>query len=294
MSLYVRILFRWLGIIGLLSGTLLLGGCSAVRLGYNNAPDLTYWWLDSYMDFDSSQSVRLRADLQTLQDWHRKEELPQYADFIRGLQPLVTKQVRPEQVCALYDAIEVRLLASAERMLPTAAVLAQGFSPAQLEHMQKTWEKHNQEWREDWLDGTPAERSRYRVKKFLERVESFYGRLGDAQVQQLQGMLNASPFDADTQYRDRLKRQLDTLQILRAARTTGTTETQVQDELRALLNRSVHSTVPAQKQYQERMRQYTCNLLATLHNSATPAQRSKLAQTLQNYEGDARALMAVR
>jgi hypothetical protein len=160
--------------------------------------------------------------------------------------------------------------------------------------MQKTWEKHNQEWREDWLDGTPAERSKYRMKKFLERVETFYGRLGDFQMQQLQGVLNASPFDANTQYSDRLKRQQDTLQTLRAARTAGTTETQVQEELRALLNRSIHSTVPAQKQYQDRMRSYTCNLMATLHNSATPAQRGKLAQTLQNYESDARALMAAR
>jgi dihydrodipicolinate synthase/N-acetylneuraminate lyase len=108
MSLYVRYLFRWLGIIGLLAGALLLGGCSAVRLGYNNAPDLTYWWLDSYMDFDSPQSVRVRADLQALQDWHRKEELPQYAEFIKGLQPLVNKQVTSDQVCALYDCSPVR------------------------------------------------------------------------------------------------------------------------------------------------------------------------------------------
>ena len=294
MSLYVRFLFRWSAIIGLLSGALFLGGCSAVRLGYNNAPDLAYWWLDSYMDFDSPQSVRLRADLQVLQDWHRKEELPQYADLIKSLQPLVNKQVSPEQVCALYTTIETRLLASAERMLPTAAALAPGLAPAQLEHMQKTWDKHNQEWREDWLDGTPAERARVRMKKLLDRAESFYGRLSDVQLSRLSALLDASPFDAATQYRDRLLRQQDTLQTLRGLKGAGTTEAQAQTELRALLNRSVHSAVPAQKHYQDRMRQHTCNLVATLHNSATPAQRSKLAQTLNNYEGDARALMAAR
>jgi hypothetical protein len=107
-------------------------------------------------------------------------------------------------------------------------------------------------------------------------------------------LLDASPFDAAIQYRDRLQRQQDILQTLRALKTAGTTEAQAQTALRALLNRSVHSADPAQKQYQDRMRQHTCNLVATLHNSATPTQRSKLAQTLQNYEGDARALMAAR
>jgi hypothetical protein len=179
-------------------------------------------------------------------------------------------------------------------MVPTAAAIAQGIAPAQLEHMQKTWEKHNKEWREDWLEGTPAERARYRMKKLLERTESFYGSFSDAQVSRLSALLDASPFDAATQYQDRMQRQKDTLQTLRVVRTAGTTDVQAQTELRALLSRSMHSPVPAQRQYQERVRQYNCGLLASLHNSATPAQRSKLAQTLQNYEGDARALMAPR
>ena len=32
---------------------LLLAGCSAVRLAYNQAPDLMYWWLNGYVDFDA-------------------------------------------------------------------------------------------------------------------------------------------------------------------------------------------------------------------------------------------------
>ena len=70
---------HWLSIIGtlmLLLTALNLSGCSTTRLAYNNAPTLAYWWLDAYFDFDSSQSLRMRNDLQSLQDWHRQEKLP--------------------------------------------------------------------------------------------------------------------------------------------------------------------------------------------------------------------------
>jgi hypothetical protein len=44
----------WLWGLGL---ALALGGCSALRLSYNNAPTLLYWWLDGYADFDKSQGA---------------------------------------------------------------------------------------------------------------------------------------------------------------------------------------------------------------------------------------------
>ena len=34
----------------------LLTGCSALRFGYNQAPELAFWWLDGYADFDEVQS----------------------------------------------------------------------------------------------------------------------------------------------------------------------------------------------------------------------------------------------
>ena len=40
-----------------------LTGCSAVRFGYNQAPELVYWWLDGYVDFDDAQSRRVREML---------------------------------------------------------------------------------------------------------------------------------------------------------------------------------------------------------------------------------------
>ena len=294
MPLIKRLYLRWSAIIGLQACALALGGCSAVRLAYDNAPDFAYWWLDGYVDFDSQQSLRLRSDLQALHEWHRKDELPALAEMLRNLQAAAPLNVSPEQVCALATFLEGRVLEAAGRMLPAAGAIAPALKPTQLEHLTKAWDKRNREWREDWLDGSPQERAEYRLKKLVERAESFYGRLNEAQRKGLGAALVASGFDAATQYRETLRRQQDTHQTLRALRTTNLSETQVQTELRALMLRSLQSPEPALRQYQLQARQQGCAVAAALHNTTNVEQRTKLAKELSAYEADVRALMTKR
>ena len=282
---------RWFAIIGLLSVAATLTGCGAVRLAYNNAPDLSYWWLDGYLDLDSPQSLKLRSDLQALQTWHRKDELPQIADMLKNLQAAAPSNVTGEQVCQLSRYLETRFQTVLDRTTPTALAIAPTLTLAQLDHLARAWEKRNQEWREEWMDGTPQDRLNRRMKSALDRTESFYGRLSDTQKQALRAQLDASAFDAATQYKETMRRQKDILQTLRALKATPSTELQQQAEVRALLLRSTQSPDPAFQQYTERIRSNFCESAAELHNGTSPAQRQKLQQTLQAYEADVRVLM---
>jgi hypothetical protein len=40
----------------LIGGLLLLQGCSAIKLGYQQLPTLSYWWLDSTVSFSGNQT----------------------------------------------------------------------------------------------------------------------------------------------------------------------------------------------------------------------------------------------
>jgi len=282
---------RWCAIIGLLAVALMLGGCGAVRLAYNNAPDLTYWWLDGFLDLDSPQSVRLRNDLQALQAWHRKDELPSVAEMLKNLQAASSGPVAADQVCQLSRHLEGRFQALLDRAAPTAMALAPTLSNAQLDHLARAWDKRNAEWREEWLDGTPQERLTRRLKSAIDRIEGFYGRLTESQKALLRSQLDSSPFDAATQYKETQRRQKDALQTLRGLKAGTWSDIQIQAEVRALLERSMHSPDPAYAQYTERVRLQACDLAAELHNSSSTAQRAKLQQTLQGYEADVRALM---
>jgi hypothetical protein len=282
---------RWCAIIGLLTASLALTGCGAVRLAYNNAPELTYWWLDGFLDLDSPQSTRLRNDLNALQAWHRKEELPAVTEMLKNLQAAAPQPVAADQVCQLSRYLEGRFQAVLDRTTPTAIAIGPTLSNAQIDHLERAWDKRNAEWREEWLDGPPQERLNRRLKTTIERAEGFYGRLTDAQKALLRGQLERSPYDAATQYKEVLRRQKDALQTLRAIKAGAPSEIQVQADMRALLMRSLQSPDAAFVQYTEQVRSHFCESAAELHNATSLAQRTKLQQTLQGYEADVRALM---
>ena len=80
------ILFKIVRVAWLVGLLLLLGSCNTLYLGYNNLNWLTRWRLDSYLDLTSEQDRWLNVQLAEHIAWHRKEELPQYVDFLRDIQ----------------------------------------------------------------------------------------------------------------------------------------------------------------------------------------------------------------
>lgn len=286
---------RWIAIIGLLLAALAMGGCSAVRMGYNNAQPLTYWWLDRYFDFDTEQSVRVRADLQTLHDWHRSQALPRVADMLQTLRLGAPHAATPEQLCGLYTEFRVSAAATLDRLVPTLADISPTLSDAQLEHIERMFDKRNQSWRTEWLDGTPTQRAERRVKSMVKRVQWFYGDLTPEQVALIQEHVNASDVDLQAIYNERLARQKDALQTLRDVRNNpATTPAQREAALHALLARAVTPPDPATRAAWQRWSAQTCAGVAALHNRTTEAQRARLADNLQTYENDVRTLMAQR
>jgi hypothetical protein len=286
---------RWISIIGLL-GVGLLAGCSATRLAYNNAPDLVYWWSDSFFDWNQPQSTLLRNDLNDLQQWHRRQELPGYATTLNALQAAVLQDIQTDQVCALADYLQQRLQATLDRSLPTAVALAPGLSAAQLAHLSEALDQRSREWREEWLDDPPDEREDRRLKKMVARAEQYYGRITTTQRAQLRAQLRASAFDPSLQLHESARRQQDAIQTLRqisANNATGAgSPPQTKAALQALLTRMLESPDPIFQQYARQVRRQACAALADFHNRTSPDQRRHLQQALQGYEADTRALLA--
>jgi hypothetical protein len=286
----LRFFFRSTAIIGAMLAALAMGGCSAVRLAYNSAPTFTYWWLDSYFDFDNAQSLRVRNDLQAVQDWHRKQELPLLMQKLKDLGAMAPKSVTTDQVCGMVADLRTRLQVTLERVAPAIAAIAPGLQDAQLDHIAQEFERRDRTWREEWIDGTLAERRQRRVKQIVERTESFYGPLDAAQLAIVREHISKSSFDGPRQFREMQRRHQDSLQVLRDLRKTQPGTNQASADIRALLERSLKAPDPAYRAYMENLTTESCTAMAALHNSSSTEQRSRLVQTLQGYEEDARAL----
>jgi Family of unknown function (DUF6279) len=279
----------------------LLQGCSAIKLAYNNAPEFGYWWLDGYADLNDAQSLTVRADLASLLAWHRAQELPRLAELLQKTQRLAVADVSPATVCGVFVDVRQRLDAVTTQAEKPVVNLVLSLGPAQISSIEKKLGKGNTEWRGDWLQISDAERLNKRVKANVERAEEFYGKLEDRQVATLRASLEASTFDVQKAYAERLRRQQDLLQTLRTLAGNGgsanTPKASVADAttaLRAYLDRSINSPNPAYKAYSDKLTQENCTAFAQVHNTTTPEQRTRAARRLAAYERDARELNSQR
>ena len=274
---------------------LLLGGCSAVRIGYNQAPTLGWWWLDGYMDFDSEQSPKVKEALNQWFAWHRTTQLPDYANLLAAAQVQVLQPATPQQVCRWADDLRLRLAAAFAQGLPMAAELLPTLKPEQLAHLERRYRKSNRDFEEAYLQQDSSDRLDAAIKRTVDRAEMLYGRLDDRQRQLVAAGVTSSPFDPAKWFAERQAVQAETLQTL-ARLTAGGPARADRDSnlagLQALAARVQRAEPGPYRSYQQRLTEYNCALIAQLHNSTTPAQRQTARSKLKGWEEDLRALAA--
>ncbi len=278
--------------LGLTAAALALGGCSAIRVGYNNAPSLAYWWLDGYIDFDTRQTPQVRDALASLMAWHRKTELPQIAGLLRQAEAMAPADVTAEQVCTMADAARTRTMAFADRAeAPTAALLVQ-LKPVQLDHIARKFDERNAEFRGDWLDLPLAEQADKRYDKYVERGEDFYGPLSDIQRELLHAQARSSVFSASIMDTERRRRQQEGLTLLRELQARGGGQAQAKAAFHEWIAQWFDPPAGPYRLHREALLQEGCRNVAALHNSTTPTQRARAVERLRGYENDVKALMA--
>ncbi len=280
---------RW--IIGLLWLALAgLSGCSALRLGYNTAPELAYWWIDGYADFDETQAAQTRDALAAWFAWHRRTQLPDYAALLARAQTEVLADTTPEKACAWWAEMRRRTETAFEHAMPLAAGIAATLTPAQIRHIERRQAKANAEFRDEYLADDAQERQARAVKRAIERAERVYGRLDEAQRARVAAVVAASPFDAALWLDERRRRQRDALEVLRRIAGDPAAADQAVPALRAWAQRVERSPRPEHGRHQEQLTRYNCAFAATLHNTTSPAQRQAAADRLKGWESDLRAL----
>ena len=279
---------------GCLLALLLLGGCSAVRVGYNQAPTLAWWWLDGYMDFDATQAPKVKDTLAQWFAWHRSTQLPDYADLLAAAQQQVMQPATPAQVCRWNDDLRVRLNAAFAQGVPLAADLLPLLKPAQLAQLERRYRKSNLEFEEDFLQ-QPDERQKAAIKRTVDRAEMLYGRLDDNQRRLIAAGVAGSPFDPAAWYAERQALQSQTLQTLARLTAGGPARADRESNLaglKALADRVLRAPPGPYRDYQQRLTDYNCEFIARLHNSTTPKQRLAARDRLHGWEEDLRVLAA--
>jgi len=269
-----------------------LVGCSSVRLTYGQGPTLAYWWLDSHADFNSEQAPRVKAALSDWFSWHRATQLNDYAAMLVAAQRLAVDNVTPAEVCRFTHTAELRLARAFEPAVAPAAEILRTLGPAQLRHLEQRFNKGNDEWQRDHLQSTASDRREAAAKRWVDRAESFYGTLDDAQRNLVAVDLAASPYDAQAWFDERRTRQQDNLRTLRQLLAERSDQAGFEAALRAMAVQLVRSPRAEYRALKERADQAQCALIARLHATTTSAQRQRAAKQFKTWEDDLRALAA--
>ena len=270
----------------------LTSGCSALRIGYASAPDLVYWWLDRYVDFNDAQTPRVREAIGQWFAWHRRTQLPDYVSLLARAQVEVLADSTPARVCEWQDEVVQRAHAAFDRIAPAVADVMLTITPQQIRYLEQRYAKFNTAFGDDYLQPDPRQRADEARKRVVDRAETLYGRLDDAQRERIADGLKRSPFDPELWLAERRQRQQEVLQILRKLVADGANREQAQAALRGYVERLEASPRERYRRYSERLTEFNCAFAASLHNATSAAQRRAAARTLAGWEGDLRAIAA--
>ncbi|PUE52365.1 DUF6279 family lipoprotein [Limnohabitans sp. 2KL-51] len=265
---------------------LLLPACSAIKLGYQQLPTLSYWWLDSTVSFSGNQTTAAKESIDKLYQWHRQEELPGYAALLQRTADLSAGPVQPGQLCRVVEEVQTRLDTLMRQAVVQAAPVAMALGPRQLSHLARQWERQNEEWEKEWLQGDSEARMERRLDKALSRYNSFYGELNTAQINLVKTQLVQSPWTAEWGRRDRQRRQQDLLSTLQRITQNNLTQAQAEAQLWGVWQRWLQPPDSAQRAVVQSLSQRACENLAQLHNTATSEQRVRVSRRLRAYERD--------
>jgi hypothetical protein len=261
-----------------------------MKFGYGQASGFAFRWIDRDGELNDAQSVRVRTALDEWFAWHRRTQLPDYAELLVRAQAELVADATPEGMCAWSREIRSRIDKAIERAVPVVAEVALTLAPTQIAAIEKRNAETNDEFRDDFLQRDPVKRRRAAVQREIERAESFYGSLDPAQREFVARSVASSPYDAEIAYAERQQRQQDLLQLLRRLTAAGASQPQAEAEIRVWLRSYQRSPREPYRSYAERLVTHNCAYASALHNATTAEQRRTAAKKLKGYETDIRAL----
>lgn len=263
----------------------LLASCTFTRFAYNQADTAAVWAANSYFDLDGAQKDDLQKRFERFHAWHRNQQLPEYAQFMRTAKTRLQQGVARDDVLWFMDGMRTRVRTAARQAAPDAAALLATLTPVQIDNLKKQWEKDNKKYaRERKLNGTQDERVAAEAKRTIKNINDWLIPLTTEQEQKVVDLCRDLPADMyQLHYADRLRRQKEFLEVL-----------EHRGEDRARFTQRVTDWVVNWERgrspdYQKRLDAWwtkRADILVSIDKTLTQQQRTAALQRAQGYADD--------
>src|SRR5690606_38731617 len=244
------------------------------------------WSLNDYLDMNSVQQARLKAQLREHQAWHCRSQLPIYLEGLETLQREVDEDrieiatLRAHQR-KMHQAIE----AIAVRISPSASELLGSLDERQVRRLQETLAEKQRQLQEKFVEPELPRQIRERAERMQERVAHWTGRRDAAQRQGILQWAHALG--------EQNRRWLDNRRHWQAALVEAVKRRHDADfptRLAPLLQEPEAFWTEAYRRSVPQTEQATLELIRDLYAMASAAQRSHLSQRLQGLHDDLASL----
>lgn len=275
---------RAAGMVAALGVLALVAACSFTRFGYNQADTAASWMVDQYFDLEGPQKQDFQKRFDRFYAWHRSEQLPEYAAFMRTARGRVQQGLAREDVLWFVEGIRARFRTAMRQAAPDAAALLATLTPAQIDTLRQKWARDNTKYlKEHKIDGAPAEREEYEARRIVKTFKEWLTPLNDEQEKRVTAMVRELPAIYQFRYSERLRRQKEFLELLshRAEdreRFTGRVTTWLVEWNRG-------RTADEQKRLDAWWAK-RADIFVALERSLTPEQRTASLQRMQAYADD--------
>lgn len=266
-----------------LVAALLLQACSAVRLGYGHADSLARWWIDQYLDLSPEQDALVQERLARFFAWHRKTQLPDYANLLRQGRNFVDGQPTTSDALVLGEGIVRRVRTLTEQALPDVADLLLTISPAQIERIAQRYAEKNTDYAKDArLAEAEGSQRAARYKRLRERAEYWFGDFSSAQEATLRQLIEGQSAGSQFWYEERLRRQRELLDLMRQVQRERLPRDRVIQLLRDYAARFDLPADPPRLAQAQALRRASAELAIAILALTTPAQRAHARQKLDD------------
>jgi hypothetical protein len=261
---------------------IVLSGCSAMRLLYNQLDWGLVWYLNGFFSLTGEQKAALRESVERNLEWHRKTQLPKYAEFARALDQDIAGEITVEtldqrntEIVAFWDDF---VLHTVDDVAAFFLLLEQ----EQIDEFLEKLEDENHELWDEYAGETPEERIERRERSAIKAIRRVMGGLDDDQEELIRSHMGRMVDVSDEWMTGRRVWQTTFVELVKSRPP----EPYFSDRLVDLMLDPNQFDSPEYRDKVEQNRQLTLEMMTDLINRMNDEQRDRFTKRLQLYAKD--------
>jgi hypothetical protein len=257
--------------------TLLLAGCNSLTITYNYADWIALWRINHYFDISSGQKQFLEIRLETLHQWHRDHELPQYVGFLREISLAWKDGFSAEELAKITTSYEKLHNNVIRRLALDGAPFLSTVNRNQVNYLQEIIQEENQELLDE-IGDTAETRLTRRREKIIDWLEEWLGPLKSNQRSTIAELIKNLPDTTNSWLNNRFFRQSQLVTLL----STNHPPMFIEDQIRNWYGAPPQDTFPGYIQESNMMRQAFTEFILEVDHLITEEQRHHGLERLDN------------